>query len=94
LRFWFAPVDRYLFTTTRDVTEIMKLNVYGREIEISRSEKGWDVFYLGNEGKKRKADDIKIPAATQEDDIITLVADICHEWARPNHHAVTKINEQ
>lgn len=53
----------------------------------------WLAFYIGNEGKKRLADDIVIPKQTSEQDVVGVVADICHEWARPNHNDVTIISD-
>ena len=70
----------------------MKLNVYGQQIEIIRKDEQWIVFYLGNEGKKRLANDIIIPTHVKEELVIEYVIDLCHEWATPNNSEVTIIN--
>lgn len=60
----------------------MKLNVFGRDVEIIKdSRENWVAYYLGNEGKKRIAQDIVIPKQLSESDIVEYVADLCHEWA-------------
>ena len=58
----------------------MRINVFGRHIEVIRRQGCWAVYYLGPEGKKRFADDIIIPAALDETEILAYVADLCHEW--------------
>ncbi|MCP4134178.1 MAG: hypothetical protein GY754_24610 [bacterium] len=69
----------------------MKLNVYGKKIEIMKSGENWVVFYPGSEGKKRIADDIVIPPNIQQDELIEYIADLCHEWARPGFDRVYEI---
>ena len=69
----------------------MKLNVFGRLVEVARDGTSWKAFYLGNEGKRRLAEDIIIPPHIQEEQIIEYVADLCHEWATPNRNEVRKL---
>ena len=66
----------------------MKLNVFGRLVEVARSNEKWIVFYLGNEGKKREANDIVLPSNLTEADIAEHIADLCHEWATPKNGEV------
>lgn len=70
----------------------MKLNVFGKKIEVARKENQWKVFYFGNEGKKRAAEDIVLPAGLKEEEIVAYIADLCHEWATPNHNEAKKID--
>ncbi len=42
------------------------LDVFGRRVLVVRSEDKWSVFYLGNEGKRRLATDIFVPASVTE----------------------------
>lgn len=56
----------------------MKLNVFGRKIEVIKANTGWRVFYLG-EGIKREAD-LFIPENITEAEIVGYLADLCHEW--------------
>lgn len=69
----------------------MKLDVFGRHVEVTRRNGTWLVFYLGNEGKKRIATDIAIPAEIGDNDVIGYVADLCHEWASQRHPNVKKL---
>ena len=70
----------------------MKLNVFGKIVEVIRRDDKWVVFYLGNEGKKRLAQDILIQSNVQEDQLVEHISDLCHEWARPNNTEVTKLD--
>jgi len=54
----------------------MKLNVYGRKIEIVRLEDRWAVFYSGEEGKKRTAHDIFILPDLVENEIQNYLEDV------------------
>ncbi len=69
----------------------MKLDVFGRLVEITRSNNRWHTFYCGNEGKKRIAEDIKIPDNISESDVVGYVADLCHEWATSANPGVNVI---
>ena len=66
----------------------MRLDVFGREIEVVSREGRWQVYYIGAEGKKRLCDDISIPAELPREEIPTYVADLCHEWAKPGSDSV------
>lgn len=72
----------------------MRLNVFGRELEVVRNDGQWSAFYLGNEGKKRLASDIVIPAEIDESELLTYLADVCHEWATPTQKRVFVISRQ
>ena len=69
----------------------MKLDVYGRIIEVVKSEGRWKVYILGSEGKKRLADEVTIPSHIAESDLIRYIADLYHEWAGPGHNKVTEL---
>lgn len=69
----------------------MKLNVYGKKIEVSKISGNWTVFYLGNEGKKRAAHDIVIPHELKENEIINYIEDLFHEWATPSNNKIVEI---
>lgn len=69
----------------------MKLNVFGQQIEVVRQNNKWKTYYLGNEGKRRLADNIVIPSNITEEKIPEYMADLCHEWATPNQNDVTII---
>lgn len=63
----------------------MRIDLHGRLIEVTRSGNAWKVFHLGNEGKKRLADDVIIPAEVAESEIVTYLADLYHEHASSKH---------
>lgn len=69
----------------------LKLDVFGRTVLIERGAEGWETFYVGGEGKRRRADDIFIPAAVPEAELERFVADLCHEWATPRNPQVCRI---
>ena len=69
----------------------MKLDAFGTLLEIKRRYGSWAVFYVGNEGKKRKADGIEIPNDISEEGIVGYISDLMHERARPNHMEVKRI---
>jgi hypothetical protein len=69
----------------------MKLNVYGRKFEVIKSEGKWKVFILGDEGKKRIADQITIPSNIVESELINYISDMYHEWASPTNNEVAVI---
>jgi len=66
----------------------MKLNVFGKHIEVLRRNNRWETYYLGNEGKKRIAEDILVPSNIDEADLVEYIADLCHEWATPQKNNV------
>lgn len=69
----------------------MKFNVYGKKIEVTRKDDNWRVFYLGNEGKKRSAENIVIPSSVKQHQLKAYLADICHEWATKQNDVVKEI---
>ncbi len=69
----------------------MKLNVYGRKVEIIRSDNRWKVYYFGYEGKKRIANDIVVPSAVKQNELISYIEDLCHEWVTSKNSKVFEI---
>ncbi len=69
----------------------LQLNVFGREVLVQRGDDHWQVYYLGAEGKKRRANDIVVPADISIQEIPDYIADLCHEWASPRHNSVILI---
>lgn len=70
----------------------MKFNVFGTIVEVTRRADAWRVFYLGNEGKKRLAEDIVIPPGVSDEDIVEYLADIRHEYASAEHNEVLRLD--
>jgi len=69
----------------------MTFNVFGRILEVIRHGNKWKVYYPGNEGKKRPAEDIHIPPEIAETDLVEYLADLCHEWARADKNDVCRL---
>ena len=63
----------------------IRIDVYGKRILVSKSDEGWQVCYVGAEGKRRPAYDINIPPSLSENDLIEYISDLCHEWATPGN---------
>lgn len=61
----------------------MKLSIYGQNFEVIKTDGKWEVFILGQEGKKRPAQDIVIPSIINEEDLVSYLEDLLHEYARP-----------
>ena len=59
---------------------------------LLRTRREWVAFYLGNDGKRRFAEDISIPADMDEAAIVQYLADLFHEWATPNHPGVQRVD--
>ncbi len=70
----------------------MKYNVFGQKLEVLRQGDKWEAFYLGNEGKKRLAHDIIIPATIEEQGILQYLSDLLHEWANNRHNSVEHLD--
>ena len=70
----------------------MKFSVFGKKIiEIVRKNNEWQAFYLGNEGKKRKAEDIVIPSSVRETEMEDHIADLFHELATPSNNEIKRL---
>ena len=69
----------------------LKLDVFGRMVLVERSANAWEVYYLGGDGKRRRADDIFIPSSVDEAELERYVADLCHERATARHPNVVRI---
>ena len=70
---------------------MFKFDVFGRHVIVTRDEERWRAYYCGDEGKRRPAADIIIPASVAEEDLRQYLADLCHEWATGSHPDVTQL---
>jgi hypothetical protein len=70
----------------------IKLNVYGKRVSAQKTEKGWEVYFLGDDGRKRPACDLAIPSFITEDEIEGYLSDICHEWSTDKNKDVYKLS--
>jgi hypothetical protein len=69
----------------------IKLDVFGKHVLSMRTDKGWSIFYLSDDGKRRPARDIFVPEFVSESEIVTYLADLCHEWATEKNHSVRRL---
>jgi len=70
----------------------IRFDVFGRRILVVQTERGWSVYYAGADGKRRRAEDIIIPASVDEAGLERYLADLCHEWASEKHLEVRRLN--
>jgi len=67
---------------------MLRFDVYGHAVGVERDGDDWRVVYLGTEGKQSLADDIFLPPTLEKEDLQSYLADLCHEWASPDHPEV------
>ena len=70
----------------------LKLDVFGRDVLVVEGEDGWEVYYLGSDGKRRPATDIRLPPDLAATELVRYLDDLCHEWARPGHDRVKQLD--
>jgi len=69
----------------------MEFDVFGRRIIVERQDTAWLAFEPGDDGKRRTAQGIVIPADLPEDRIAQYLADLCHEDASPTRPYVRRV---
>lgn len=69
----------------------MKLDAYGKRIEIQRENGDWVIYELG-EGKKTLSRDIYIPSDYNEAQVIGFLEDLFHERATPENPSIKIID--
>jgi len=57
----------------------MRYKVFGRKIEILKTDEKWEVFILSTDGKKRPAHDIFIPSSVKEIELEDYLEVLLHE---------------
>jgi hypothetical protein len=67
---------------------MLRFDVFGKLVGVEKAGGVWRAFYLGGEGKHRVAEDILIPPSVREEALAQYLADLCHEWATPEHPEV------
>lgn len=56
-------------------------DVHGLKRLVEPSANGWVVFHLGQERRRRLADDMFFPSGARKDQLERCLADQNHEWA-------------
>lgn len=70
----------------------MKLDAYGRQLEILRESELWVIYEVG-EGKKSCSHDISIPPDYNEKQVLTYLEDLFHERATPDRPKIKVIGD-
>ena len=70
----------------------IKIDVFGRHVLAIKSDDGWQMYYLGEDGKRRPADDLMLPPFLTATEIESYLADLCHEWATERHPDVRRLD--
>lgn len=61
-----------------------RLDIFGRPFLAERTERGWELFHPGAEGKRGPPLELPIPPFVRSDaELTAYLADLCHEWATP-----------
>jgi len=79
-------------TIGRRTLQKIYFNVFGRRLLVTREDREWSAFYVGDEGKSRKATDIVIPSDVPDVMLRQYLADLCHEWATEQNSSVIREN--
>lgn len=68
---------------------IREVEVYGRRLLVERTAQGWQTFIPGDDGKRRPAAAVPVPAfIVSDDELLQYLADLWHESARPDRQTV------
>lgn len=67
-----------------------RFNVFGTAVAIVGATGQWQAYYLGAEGKRRKADFI-VPMELTSDELQEYLGDLFHENATPRNNEVTRL---
>ena len=71
-----------------------RFDLFGRHVAVEGSDSGWVVYYLGDEGKRRRATDIVVPPHVSDSELPIYLADLCHEWATERHPVVSTLDRR
>lgn len=61
--------------------DTIRLNAYGRHIEIQFVDGAWIASFRSSDGKRFRAPNLAIPADLDRDQVVTYIADLLHESA-------------
>jgi hypothetical protein len=70
----------------------LKFDVFGRVMVAELSATGWQLFVVGNDGKRSPAG-VVVPSVVAEDELCQYLDDIYHEMATPARPAVVAIDD-
>jgi hypothetical protein len=67
-------------------------DVFGKRIHALRAHDGWELFEIGNEGKKRRFAGVTVPSHLLEEQLIPFLDELFHEYATPKRPRVRRID--
>ncbi len=68
---------------------MLRFDVFGRHVGVTRADGRWIAVFLGAEGKHRAGP--AIPPSLPESELETFLADLFHESARPDKPNVIRL---
>lgn len=71
---------------------MLRFDVFGREVGVVREDGRWRAVFVGREGKNRPAPGIVIPPEVRACELARFLADLFHEFARPDRADVIPLN--
>ena len=71
---------------------MMRFDVYGRILGVTRARGEWRVVHLGADGKHRPAADVVIPPSVAESELSGYLADLFHESASAEKPDVVRLD--
>lgn len=74
------------------MTKPILVDVLGRMAHLVRMEGGWQLFLLGNEGKKRLVQEFAVAPSMSEAEVLDYLDDLYHEWASESHPRVRPVD--
>ena len=72
--------------------QMRRFDLFGRRVAVESVDAGWVVYYLGDEGKRRRATDIVVPSTVSDQELQTYLSDLCHEWASARNPDVVPLD--
>lgn len=70
---------------------MLRFDVFGRQVGITREDDRWHAVFIGPEGAHREARGIEIPSYLEEGDLQRFLADLYHESASPDCPDVVRL---
>jgi hypothetical protein len=71
---------------------MLRFDYFGTALGIERCDGRWLAYRLGDDGKRRPASDIVIPAWVGEDDLADFLSDLGHESATPQRPLARRLD--
>ena len=75
-----------------DMQNSIKIDVFGRHVQAIKTAEGWQMYYLSSDGKRRPAENLRVPPFLTATELAAYLADLCHEWATDGHPEVRRVD--